>query len=120
MPKTNQYSEVLSPLEKDVLSIIWPNKKMKVREIYSVLRPKRRVALSSIAVILDRLHEKKIVDRQIETCRGGLRYVYFPQKNKQEFEKSVVESAVNDLIDRFGKTAINYFNERFPDKGERP
>ncbi|MBI4439958.1 BlaI/MecI/CopY family transcriptional regulator [Candidatus Woesearchaeota archaeon] len=114
MKMDNSLGKILSPLESDVLSVIWPSKKMKVREVYSVLKPKRKVALSSVAVILDRLYEKSIVDREIQTCRGGLRYLYFPKKDRKEFEKSVVESTVNALIERFGKTAINYFNERFP------
>ncbi|MBI2546427.1 BlaI/MecI/CopY family transcriptional regulator [Candidatus Woesearchaeota archaeon] len=104
---------VLSPLENDVLKILWPDKRMKVRAIYDRLKGKRKVALSSIAVILDRLHERSIVERQIETGRGGVRYIYFPKKNKQEFETEIVESTVNSLINKFGQTAISYFNERF-------
>jgi len=109
----------MSPLESDVLSVIWPNKKMKVREIYTLIRPKKKIAISSVAVILDRLYDKNVVDRNIETCRGGLRYIYFPKKNRREFEKSIVDTTTNMLIERFGKTAINYFNERFPEKGVR-
>ncbi len=111
---TTNFDHILSPLEIDTLKILWPNRKMKVRQIYELLKPRRQVALTSVAVILDRLHEKGIVDREIETGRGGLRYLYFPKKNKKQFEKSVVEDTVNKLINKFGKTAITYFNERFP------
>jgi len=107
---------VLSPLENDVLKVIWPDKKKKVRDVYNSLKDKRKVALSSVAVILDRLYEKGVVDRKAETCRGGMRYIYFPKKNKKEFEKSVVEGAVEDLIHKFGSTAVAYFNERFGKK----
>ena len=106
-------SDVLSPLENDVISILWPNKSMRVREIHTKLKNKRRVAVSSVAVILDRLFEKGLVDRKMETARGGVRYIYYPTKDKKEFEKSVVEDVVNGLIDRFGSTAVSYFNERF-------
>lgn len=111
---TTNFEHVLSPLEADVLKVLWPNKKLKVRQIFEILKSQRKVALTSVAVILDRLYEKNIVDREVETGRGGLRYLYFPKKNKKQFEKSIVEGAVNKLIDKFGKTAINYFNERFP------
>ena len=107
------FESVLSPLESDILKIIWPNKAMKVREIYSILKKDRKVALSSIAVILDRLHEKRIVDRKIETGRGGVRYIYFPLQSKKEFEKTVIEKTVDSLIQKFGSTAVSYFNERF-------
>lgn len=106
--------DILSPLEADVLEQLWPGRKLRVREIYRLLRQHgRKVALTSIAVILDRLFEKGVVDRAIETARGGLRYVYFPRKDRRQFEASVVEETVNKLIGKFGNVAITYFNERF-------
>lgn len=112
----SDFESVLSPLERDVLKVLWPDRKMKVRHIFEQLKPGRKVALCSVAVILDRLHQKGIVDRNAETGRGGVRYVYFPVKDKKQFEASVIEDAVNSLIDRFGHSAVTYFNERF---GER-
>src|SRR3989344_4694122 len=109
--------DLLSPLEKDVLKVLWPDKSLKVRNIYTTLKNKRKVALSSVAVILDRLHEKGIVSRKVETGRGGIRYIYHPKQCKEEFEKSVVETTVNKLIQKFGSTAVSYFNERFSKKG---
>lgn len=110
------FNELLSPLEQDVLKVLWPDKRLKVRQIYDSLKNKRSVALSSVAVILDRLHTKNIVDRTVETARGGMRYTYFPKKNKKQFEESVIHSAVNKLIDAFGPNAVTYFNERFGKK----
>ncbi|HLD97039.1 MAG TPA: BlaI/MecI/CopY family transcriptional regulator [Candidatus Nanoarchaeia archaeon] len=109
----NSNFDILSPLESDVLNELWPDGKLRVRDIYQKLRKQRKVALTSIAVILDRLFEKGVVNRQIETARGGLRYVYFPKQDKDQFEKSVVEQTVNKLIANFGDAAISYFNERF-------
>ncbi len=108
--------DFLSPLEKDVLKILWPNKAMKVREIYNILKHKRSVALSSIAVILDRLHDKKIVSRNVETGKGGIRYIYYPKHDKKGFERSVIEKTINKMIEKFGSTAVSYFNERFSEK----
>ncbi len=109
----HKFESILSPLEVDTLKILWQGQRMRVRDIYEILKPKKKVALSSVAVILDRLHEKGIVDREIETGKGGLRYIYFPLKDKRQFERSIVENAVDRLIDRFGKVAVSYFNERF-------
>ena len=105
--------DVLSPLESDVLNELWPDKNLRVRDIYQRLRKERKVALTSVAVILDRLFEKGVVDRRIESARGGLRYVYFPKQDRKQFETSVVEQTVNKLIANFGDAAISYFNERF-------
>lgn len=107
-----EFDSLLSPLENEVLKVLWPDKKMRVREIHTKLNGKK-VALSSVAVILDRLHDKGIVARKIETARGGVRYVYYPTQDKSAFEKSVVEKTVNKLIETFGTNAVSYFNERF-------
>ncbi len=113
MGKKNSPFLKLSPLEQEVLKCLWSEEKMYVRELYNCLKGKRKVALTSIAVILDRLHKKGLVERSIETSRGGFRYLYGAAKNKVEFERHMVENAVNGLINRFGKTAMSYFNERF-------
>ncbi|MBI4438324.1 BlaI/MecI/CopY family transcriptional regulator [Candidatus Woesearchaeota archaeon] len=113
------FESLLSPLESAVLSVLWPDRKMKVRKIYEQLKPEMSVALSSIAVILDRLHQKGIVGRDIETGRGGVRYIYFPLKDRKQFEKSIIETTVNSLIERFGNAAVGYFNERFSEERKR-
>lgn len=106
----------LSPLEADVLSLLLLNKEFRVKEIYEIIKEKRKVAPSSVPVILDRLHSKGLVNRRTETCRGGVRYVYSLKKNRDQFEKSIMEATVNKLIEKFGQSALSYFNERFPDK----
>ncbi len=111
--KVADFDALLSPLEQDILNVLWQRKSMRVREIYSRLIGKRKLALSSVAVLLDRLFEKDIVDRRMETARGGIRYVYFPKQDKAGFEKSVIEQAVNNMIEKFGKVAVSYFDERF-------
>ncbi len=105
------FNSVLSPLESDVLHALWSSSMLRVREIHKKLR--KNVAISSVAVICDRLHEKGIVGRKLETARGGVRYVYFPLNNRRSFEKSIVETTVNRLIKAFGSNAVSYFNKRF-------
>ncbi|HIG96769.1 MAG TPA: BlaI/MecI/CopY family transcriptional regulator [Candidatus Aenigmarchaeota archaeon] len=111
---------VLSPLENDVLRILWKKDSgMRVRDIYQILKKKRKVALTSVAVILDRLHEKKIVVRKIEFGLGGEHYIYCSSCSKSDFEHTVVEKTVNRLIDKFGPVAVTYFNERFSKRGKK-
>lgn len=113
MKAIDKFDKILSPLENDILKTIWPDKSLRVRQIYEKLKTRRKLALSSVAVLLDRLHEKSIVERKIETARGGVRYIYSPKKDKKNFEKSIVEKTVNKLIYNYGNTAVAYFNERF-------
>lgn len=111
--KIADFKNVLSPLEADILKFLWPDKSLRVRQIYERLKGKRKVALSSVAVLLDRLFEKGVVSRKVETARGGIRYVYSPKKDREQFERGIVETVVNKLIQQFGPTAASYFNERF-------
>ncbi len=107
----------LSPLETDVLVALYKLEKARTRDIYKLLKPKRKVALTSVAVMLDRLHSKNIVLRKIEEGRGGGHYIYYPKTSRHEFEESVLDDTVNKLINNFGPVAANYFHKRFSKKG---
>lgn len=103
----------LSPLESNLLNNL--KKEMSVRGLYAHVR-RSGVALTSVAVTLDRLYKKGLVDRRIEKGRGGLRYVYKLRQNREEFERSLVATTVDKLLDKFGSTALSYFQERFGKK----
>lgn len=104
---------LLSPLEADALRTMWNNENMTVRELHGILKKRKKVALTSVAVILDRLHKRKLVKRIAKPGRGGYHYIYSPSTSKLDFEHSVMEGTVNKLISTFGSSAVNYFNERF-------
>ncbi len=104
---------LMSPLETDTLLMLWRLKKARVREIHNRLKKSRRVALTSIAVSLDRLHQRGIVSRTVEKGLGGGHYIYYPKASRQEFEESVIEHTVNKLMNNFGPVAANYFYKRF-------
>ncbi|MBI4021356.1 MAG: BlaI/MecI/CopY family transcriptional regulator [Candidatus Aenigmarchaeota archaeon] len=101
----------LSPLEEQILRILWKKKTARVRDIHAHL--KTRTALTSVAVSLDRLHTRKAVGRKVEPGQGGPHYVYYSLDSKDGFERSLIDSAVNTLIGSFGDVAVNYFNDRF-------
>jgi len=107
---------LLSPLETETLLLLWNLEHARVRDLHKQLRKNRKVALTSVAVILDRLHQKGIVGRSIEKGLGGGHYIYYPKTSKQEFEESIVEHTVNKLMNNFGPVAANYFHRRFAKK----
>lgn len=111
--KKSGVQSVLSPLEADIMKVLWSRDGCKVRDIHSTIAKSSNAALTSIAVSLDRLHTRGVVLREVENGRGGPHYIYRPSQGREEFEKSIVDSAVNGLIEIFGKNAVAYFNERF-------
>ncbi len=104
---------VLSPLESKILEVLWQKGPSKVRDIYGVVKDQQDCAQTSIAVTLDRLCGRGMVSRKTVTGRGGLAYIYSANASKADFEKSVVQKAVDRVIDRFGDAAISYFNEKY-------
>lgn len=109
---------VLSPLQASILDTLWKKDRQKVRDIHSNLRHKG-IALTSIAVDLDRMHKKGMVWRSVENGRGGPHYIYSVRKSREEFEKSILDGTVNKLIEKFGSVAVDYFNERFSKTGKK-
>ncbi|HLD63136.1 MAG TPA: BlaI/MecI/CopY family transcriptional regulator [Candidatus Norongarragalinales archaeon] len=109
--KTKGLNALLSPLENEVLEVLCKCHEATVRDIHKKLKSKS--ALTSVAVILDRLHDKKLVTRKALLGRGGQHYVYSAKASKKDLEYSVLENTVNKLIEGFGSTAVSYFNERF-------
>ena len=107
---------VLSPMESNILSALRTLKTGRVKNVHSRIRGKNKLALTSVAVGLDRLHKKELVSRVVELGRGGPHYIYSCDKSKEDFEKSVLEAAVDKLLENFGDTAVSYFNERFSKK----
>ena len=103
----------LSPLEAQVISLMQPQAKYSAADLYTIVCRQRKVAASSVSVILDRLYQKGLVARETETARGGIRFRYSLETNKERFERKVVESTVNTLVKKFGSKAIAYFNETF-------
>lgn len=109
--KTKGMKAVLSPLESEVLDVLCDCRESTVRDIHKKL--KHKFALTSVAVILDRLHDKKLVTRTAKVGRGGEHYIYAAKASKKDMEYTILDDAVNKLIEGFGNTAVNYFNERF-------
>ena len=116
---TGRKTGALSPLQSDILKALWKENSLTVRQIYTKIRGKKLVALTSIAVDLDRLHTKGVVSRKVETGLGGSHYIYSANKNQQEFEKSIVETTVDRLIEKFGEVAVDYFQSRFSNGGKK-
>lgn len=107
----SEVRSAFSPLEKTLLNAIG-EKEISVRDLHARVR-KSGVALTSVAVSLDRLYKKGIVERRIEHGRGGLRYIYKLRQNKENFERSLVATTVDKLLEKFGPIALSYFQERF-------
>jgi len=99
----------LGPLESSIMEAIWASKKTPttVREIHEALKKTKNIAYTTVMSTMDRLFEKRLLDRKIEKGRGGLYYVYWPALEKHIFQKSAVREVLSSLIDNFGEVVAN-------------
>lgn len=87
------------------MDILWAHQRCTVQQVVQQLRVKRTIAYTTVATVLNRLHEKKIVTKQAEK-----NYHYFaPAFSRNEYSASVMQRFLNDFIALFGDAAIPSF-----------
>ena len=65
------------------------------------------MAYTTVATILSRLHDKRLVHRRRESCRGGERYVYRPGDVEQKY----LVNLLRGVVATFGPTGVVHLNE---------
>lgn len=97
----------LSQLEQELMDIVWKLKKSSVREVVENLKPKKKLAYTTVATILQRLSEKGLVKK----TNGDSVLYYTPKLTKEMYSKNIVKSFINNFTTHFGDTAMVSFAE---------
>ena len=106
-PHKQDLSKVLGDLEADIMKTIWTIQSGDVKTIHKQLNIERKAAVTTVATVLDRLHAKGLVKRELKK-EGGVRYVYSPAMTRNQFESTVVRNVLRGLFESFGDSAISY------------
>ena len=106
-PHKRDMTKVLGDLEAEIIEALWTLKQGNVKEIFREVQVRRKVAITTVATVLDRLHEKGLVERELKKSQS-LYYEYRQAFTKTEFERSVVESVIKGLFETFGSSTISY------------
>ncbi|MFQ5892539.1 MAG: BlaI/MecI/CopY family transcriptional regulator, partial [Candidatus Methanofastidiosia archaeon] len=102
-PGADGLKKVFGPLEADIMNIMWEKKKGTAREVYDdLLKKEKEVRRSTISIMMNRLCDRGLLDKNIDKGRGGLRYIYTTKIGKQKFESRIVEEVISGLFDTFG------------------
>jgi len=117
-PHEKKLTKVLGDLEADIMEALWKLQLGHVKEIHKEVSQKRKVAITTVATVLDRLYEKGLVERDLKKSKG-LHYEYMPTITKKQFEKTVVRSVFEGLFETFGDSAISYLVNRARIKDKR-
>jgi predicted transcriptional regulator len=77
-----------------------------VRDVFKRLKNKGvQTTVSSVAVVLDRLHSLGLLKRRSAKGKGGTHYFYSLKKSRSEFEQEMLERAIDNLLKTFGPKA---------------
>jgi predicted transcriptional regulator len=92
-------------------------KPLSVREFQERISRTRPVAVTTVATILDRLHRKGILSRQL-IREGGPHYLYSAKLTEAEFKHAVVDDVMGTLLQSFNDVTVAYLSEKMA--GSRP
>jgi predicted transcriptional regulator len=83
----------LGELEAAVMDVLWssPEPAHRVRDVLEELTPQRKLAYTTVMTVLDNLHRKGWVQREMD----GRAYRYRPSATREE----VTARALRDLLD---------------------
>lgn len=97
----------LSPLDQEIMNIVWGCGKCSVREVFDQICKEKKLAYTTVATILSRLHCKGLLKR-VE--KKSVVY-YSPKVSREDFSKRVVGSFFANFFRSFGDAAIASFAE---------
>jgi len=94
-------SKPLSPLELQVMELLWARHPMTADDVRTALAPARPLKDSTIRTVLRRLEDKGYLDHSSE----GRTYLYSPKDSAD----SLAGQAVRQLIHRFWNGSVEQF-----------
>ena len=106
-PHKEDLTKVLGELEASVMKSVWELDTGDVKAIHKHVNIEKKVAITTVATILDILHTKGLVYRELNRS-PAIKYMYRPALNRKEFEKTVVKDVIRGLFESFGETTVSY------------
>lgn len=82
-------------LEYSVLAALFVLKKATAREVHTTHCSSGGLAYTTIATILDRLHDKGLVSRE----RAGRAFLYQPNVAREDIERARAEASLGQLLE---------------------
>lgn len=111
-PHRQGLQTVLSPLESEVMGIMWREKSATARTIYTLLKSKHSINRPTVTSAMNSLCKRGLLKKTISKGRGGLRYVFKVQISRGRFEREVVGKVIDSLLESYRKTAKKQMREK--------
>jgi predicted transcriptional regulator len=111
-PQRQGLQTVLSPLESEVMGIMWREKSATARTVYTLLKSKHSINRPTVTSAMNSLCKRGLLKKTISKGRGGLRYVFKVQVSRGRFEREVVGKILDSLLESYKNTAKKQMREK--------
>ena len=100
--------EALTPLQLEILGILWERGQATSAEIREALGPERDLALSTVATLLSRLEKRKIVAHR----RDGRQFKYSARVTRGRVRESHVRGLTESLFGGDATALVSHLIDR--------
>lgn len=112
--RKHSLSDVLGPLEAEIMEAVWDRGEVTVREVHDALTDVRPIAYTTVMTTLGRLTDKGLLKR-IEDQPA---HRYSALLSREQYARSTVKSVVDWLIGHFPDPAVAYFIDKVEKEDE--
>jgi predicted transcriptional regulator len=95
MARAKTTAEPLTPLELEIMKVLWETGPAAVQAVQERLAPERRLAYNTVQTMLNVLQRKGKVTRELE----GRAYVYAPVVSRVQASRQAVGDLVHRMFD---------------------
>jgi predicted transcriptional regulator len=106
--RKHSLSEVLGPLEAEIMEVVWDQGEVTVRDVHRFLNQNREVAYTTIMTTLGRLADKGLLQR----VEAQPAHRFSAIITREQYARSTVKSVVDWLVNHFPDPAVSYFLDR--------
>lgn len=110
-PNKEGLQTVFSPIESEIMAIMWREKRATARTIHTLIKSKHNVNRSTVNAAMNSLCKRGLLSSTITRGKGGLKYVYKVKVSRKRFEREVVGKVLDSLLKSYGKTAKRQMRE---------
>lgn len=89
------------------MTIVWELQSCSVRDVLEKINKKKQLAYTTVATILQRLHEKGLVIRK----REGIAFIYSAKLSKETYSKNLAQLFISKFFNSFGNVGLASFAE---------
>lgn len=100
---------VFGELEAEIMDILWENSPLSGREIYEKVVKKKKVALTTVLTVLDRLSKKGYVEKR----QGTRSTIFTPSKKREDFEKFLAKQLISSATSLSNDIVVSTFVDIF-------